>query len=81
MSTRQQAQASAEKPAQVPATAIVGHGGMSGGKGIPAESRREGMGGSGFFDRVDGTDSSEEQGIEGNGKVKGLLEHIEQVVA
>ena len=62
MSIKQPAQASAKQPAQAPATAIVGHGGISGGKGVPAESRRVGMGMSKWerFDRVDGTDSSEE---------------------
>ena len=57
MSIKQPAQASAKQPAQAPATAIAGHGGTSGGKGVPAESRRVGMGRSKWerFDRVDGT--------------------------
>ena len=81
MSIKRPAQAPAKQAAQAPAAAIVGHGGMLGGKGVPAESRRVGKGRSKWerFDRVDGTDSSEEQGIEGKGKVKGMVKHIEQV--
>ena len=55
----------------------------SGGIGEPDRSTSVGIGRSKWerFDRVDGTDSSEEKGIEGKGRVKGLAKHIEQVVA
>ena len=55
MSVKQPAQAPATQPAQASTTAIVGHGGMSGGKGIPAESRSVGQGRS-KWERLDKVD-------------------------